>query len=273
MQLLSLDESKHRMLLILKEFDSFCRIHQLRYSLSEGTLLGAVRHKGFIPWDDDIDIVMPRSDYESFIKLWNDTYLYELIMAGKSRLWPFPFIRIADKETVVCQNESDSSFYTGGLWIDVFPIDNCPDDSELFRQFSRRISIYNKLYRIKTRDKWIRELSIYRNLLWLIAKFMLLPIPGEILRNKRDAEMRKYNCFNTSRAGFWAPISGRFRYFPSFFNDYSLLLFEDAYYRVISSYHEYLTLLYGDYLLLPPIEDRVPKHKYQAFLISNNDEE
>ena len=115
-----------RILRILLAVDDCCRAHQLRYYIWAGTMIGAVRHKGFIPWDDDIDIAMPRPDYERFIAHSREwlSKPFELVCAENDESYPLPFGKVQDASTTLI--ERLHLRYLGGIYIDVFPIDGVP---------------------------------------------------------------------------------------------------------------------------------------------------
>ena len=116
-----------RILEILKAVDSASREHGLRYYIVAGTLLGAVRHKGFIPWDDDLDIAMPRSDYDRLVAHCRE-YLpehFEMVCAENDDRYPLPFAKIQDSRTTLIERMHLK--YLGGVYIDVFPLDGAPD--------------------------------------------------------------------------------------------------------------------------------------------------
>lgn len=265
---LSLEESKALMVSMLQVFDSFCEEHKLRYSLSEGTLLGAIRHKGFIPWDDDLDVVMPRVDYELFLELWADTERYKLIRNEKGSTWSYPYARISDNSTSVQEEESAASFYSGGLWIDINPLDCCPSPMENdthFKEYVKHITRSYKLYRAKTRRKWLKNATILHNLMWVAIKALLIPIPSESLRRKMDRALRKFNGKATNWVGWYFAPTEEFIAFPDFFNQYLKVEFEGHLFSAVSSYDDFLRLEYGDYMQFPPVEQRVPSHKFNAF--------
>ena len=119
-------ELQQRILNILLEFDKVCARHGLRYCICGGTMIGAVRHKGFIPWDDDLDVSMPRPDYERLIahaKEWLPEPL-EFVCAENDPLYPLPFGKIQDASTTLIERRH--LYYLGGCYIDIFPFDAYP---------------------------------------------------------------------------------------------------------------------------------------------------
>ena len=113
---------------ILVFFDAFCRQHNLRYSLAYGSLLGAVRHKGFIPWDDDIDVIMPREDYELLIRLFDDkTNRFFLQSHYSEAHYYYPFAKIRKNGTVFREKFLEDKQINHGFYIDVFPADKVRD--------------------------------------------------------------------------------------------------------------------------------------------------
>ena len=122
MEYLSLDQVKQIELDILKYVDAVCKEYNLRYFLSFGTLIGAIRHKGFIPWDDDIDISMPREDYERFVEITkNANGKFVTLYPGKEG-YPYPFVKVVDKSTELAEKDV-MDIPDNGLWVDIFPVD------------------------------------------------------------------------------------------------------------------------------------------------------
>ena len=131
MREISFEESKSIMIDIVKDIDAFCRKEGIDYSLAEGSLIGAVRHHGIIPWDDDIDILMLRDNYERFCNLYNSEKYVLQKYDYKLNSWLL-CVKITDPRTII--RFKDSSEEPLGLWVIVFPIDNAPDDDkEVFK--------------------------------------------------------------------------------------------------------------------------------------------
>ena len=266
---MSLEESKQIMFEILCTFDKFCKNNGLMYSLSEGTLLGAVRHKGFIPWDDDIDIVMPRKDYELFIQQFRDAR-YKVIKAEKNSKFCFFMSRLTDTKTRLdfgAGSEGRASFYDGGVWIDINPLDYCPDDEANFKKYERRVRLCWKLYRMKTRTQWLKESSYARNFAWLFLKILLFPVLASWIRSYTFKTATQYNNEKSAKMGWWDPVSNRFWAFPaSYFDEFISIEFEGRLFPAISQFDKCLQMEYGNYMELPPIEQRIPTHDFDAYI-------
>ena len=271
MRELRIDEMKSVEAKILQRFDEYCKENDLKYSLAEGTLIGAARHKGFIPWDDDIDVIMPRSDFERFRTSFSDSR-YKIIQPGKDSIFPYFYIRLSDNETVVKFDGEYSNpkvnYYEGGLWIDILPIDNFPDSDEDLRKTERKLLTLFKMYRASKRRGWCKQHSIARNFAWLGAKTLSLPFSTEWMRKKLEKLMVSYNGKETRRKGFWTNYWHHPWIFPATaFQGVKELEFEGRMYPVIAGYDEYLRSEYGDYMKLPPEEKRIAQHNYKAYKV------
>ena len=127
---LTIEELKAVELNILKDVAKFCEKHDIKYFLCGGTLLGAIRHKGFIPWDDDIDIAMPREDYERFFKLYNSSNTrYHADSLENNPNWHMSFGRVGDTATVLYEHTLKEKYKEYHAFIDVFPVDGIPSCS------------------------------------------------------------------------------------------------------------------------------------------------
>lgn len=271
MEKLSLKEIQNISLEILKDVHSFCAGHNTTYFLAYGTLLGAIRHKGFIPWDDDVDIMMPRPDYEAFIKSYQSEKYHLFSQYEKDCL--LPFSRVYDDTSSYVETrrpwfkKSKHRTHTG-IWIDIFPVDVVAPDSGKEEERKRIITkAESRLlrYRISLEEfrlfkkkglKFIlgflfRKLFVltdYSSLKDIIAKYATI-IPYE----------ESTVCVDYSIISDYAP-------FPKeLMQTSSLANFEDAQFFIPVGYDKLLRGWYGDYMKLPPIEDRKPSQYYIDF--------
>lgn len=166
---LSDDEVKKLSVEILRKVSQFCEQHGICYSLAYGTLLGAVRHKGFIPWDDDIDIMMPRGEYEKFLECFNDEDgRYKVWSSSIDKNYPYPFAKIEDRKTVVNELGYDKL----GVAIDLFPIDMIPADGKEAEKLLKLSKCFWMSFMVKSM-KWSASRPLYKNIMMLMAKVVL----------------------------------------------------------------------------------------------------
>lgn len=249
---------------ILKNLDSFCKRNNIRYSLGEGTLIGAVRHKGFIPWDDDIDVIMLRDDFERFKAIYSDDR-FVLVYTHDGGLFPFFYMRLADTKTKVDFPNIDP-YFEDGVWIDILPIDNIPDSDKDLREKEKKLARLFRVYRAKTRKGWNRRTSFLKNLIYIFIKVITFPISTKWLRKRIEDVMKSDNNNQTTSKSFLTNYYHRPYRFPSeVFEGDVELEFEGENYPVISGYDEYLRCEYGDYMQLPPVEKRISHHGFKAY--------
>ncbi len=250
---------------ILEYFADFCEANNLRYFLAGGTLLGAVRHKGFIPWDDDIDIAMPRSDYEKLISM-RDKFDGRYIL----RYWRwekdvyYSFLKVEDTCTTKIEDVDSKFKYEGGLGIDIFPQDGLPDDLD---KQHRIIMGYHRLVAIRDYNRVFVNCKWKKYAVSFLNKVLFLVMPFEIIV-KRYTEKYPYD-----RSKYVRSFCGRYgekeTYLRELFGEGTTLLFEGRSYAAPLHYHEYLTQMYGDYMQLPPEEKRVSNHS-NVYIDLNN---
>ena len=242
---------------ILDTIVEICEKNNLRYVLVGGTLLGAVRHQGYIPWDDDLDIGMPRKDYEQFLKVTEnelkDNYMLDYYGTNKKYWIPFAKVRIKD---TIYQEELLRNYKTNhGIWIDIFPLDNAESENEngiIFRQ--RLISFFKKIALLKLQNY---TKSKIKNFIKYIVKYTIninaiVRIENYLMQlNKNDNS--KYFVNFGSQYGIKKQTHLKEKYFPA-----KELEFEGKKYKVPNDYDYVLTKIYGkNYMELPPIEKRV----------------
>lgn len=256
-----LNEAKRIMLRILQSVDKCCRENKINYSLDWGTLLGAVRHQGFIPWDDDIDLMMSRKDFNKFRCVYSDKN-YDMLTNDEPE-WGWNYIRICDKTTEVVFGPDTERIKRHGLWLSIFPIDSVPDDPHEWKCQQLQINFYHALCRLK-RSVWTKK-GMTKNILKACLRWLLSPISMCYLAKKEEKLLSKYSSKRTVMA-FQRDIDYHIR--PTKYMDaYVDLEFEDGHFMAIASYDNYLKDEFGDYMTPPPIEQRVPSHGYKAFYI------
>ena len=248
---------------ILIHFADFCEKNNIRYSLAYGTLLGAVRHKGFIPWDDDIDVIMPRADYERFKSIYHsERYPFSDITVNKNHLNAMG--KVYDSNTIFSSNGVIRSY---GLFIDVFVVDNFPTNVKerlrwqkwtrflMFLNFTKNSDLNSFL---RTRKRFLGKAKIVMH--------KLLPVPRTFIQKKISMLSQKYNDSPTGLVGITMSRDNPFDTYPSdFFEVYTDVDFEGHKFKAISQYDAWLKICYGDYMQLPPIEKRVGKHRITAY--------
>lgn len=267
MKVLNYDELKQLQLDILIKVDKFCKENNIRYSLDSGTLIGAIRHRGYIPWDDDIDIIMPRPDYERFVNNFNgyDRFLYVL---APDLNWNFyaPYANVCDNRTILLEGTNSHRGIEMGVKIDIFPIDGVPDREDLYLESLHKIQRLNLVLYYKRVDllKWKKSTARY-NLTMLRRKIRYILIPYKFLQ-KKIHKIATRVPFEKSR--FAANITFAQtvnRLDTNAFRKYISSDFECHRFSILEKYDEWLRKMYGDYMQLPPEEERVPHHGFTAY--------
>lgn len=260
---ISLEELKARQLEILTRIDKFCTEHNIQYSLAFGTLLGAIRHKGYIPWDDDIDIMMLRSEYNRFISLFYDDQLRVLTIENEPR-YILPFAKVVDNNSILI--EQTTMKLPLGINVDVFPVDNIPDDKSVRKEFYRNKKILNYLLDTKILT-YSSERSIWKNLLLGAAKFLIFFLNTSNLTKTISEYSQKYSGLMCNDVAVFAPTDNKKRWIVnrSIFKEYIRVTFEGQTFTCIKEWDNYLKATYGSYMRLPPIEQRVTHHSFKAY--------
>lgn len=241
---------------ILKEFISVCEKLGLQYYLMGGTMLGAVRHKGFIPWDDDIDVGMPRADYEIFLSKAQDMLPKNLFVQSfeTDSDYVANFAKIRRSDTTFVEIAWKKRKMNHGVYIDVFPLDYYPDDENGRKQFSKKNRIYaRRLFA----EYCLENITFKYNLISVLLK-IAYPSTGKVLK-KRDQLFKSVSPSDmiANYCGAW----GQKEIVPAeWYGEGVLLEFEGIQVRVPKEYDKWLTQVYGDYMQLPPEEKRIPRH-------------
>ena len=265
MERIDVDELKAIQLDILKAVHAFCLTNGIRYSLSSGTLIGAVRHKGFIPWDDDIDICLLREDYfkleNSFPPLLDGKY--EFMTLARNKRWDRPWGKIYDVRTMLMEDVR-CNIKGMGVGIDVFVMDDVPDDITRFAIWNKRRKVLVYLWYFKAM-KWKNNRSLLNNIVVVLAQLFLLPVSHRRLAEIIDRFIQKPNNKGFNHI-FESCDSLRALSYQSksVFDSYVELEFEGYLFSAMIGYDEFLRSIYGNYMKLPPKEHRVSHHTFSA---------
>lgn len=266
MKEISIDELRMIQLDIVQALHVFCNQNCIHYSLNYGTLIGAIRHNGFIPWDDDIDICMLRSDYEKLEKYFPDVYKgrYKFLTLKRDSKWNRPYAKMYDSNTL--EIEEIANNYKGiGVGVDIFPLDNVFGDIDQIKSFH-----FIRKFLIKTHIlkglKISNRRSMINNILLAVSKIILFPFSSRRLALMIDKYIQKFNNKSVDCVFSCSDSLGAKNHFPKrCFNSYLEVPFEDRYFKIMEGYDCYLNCIYDNYKKLPPEEKRVSHHRFKVW--------
>lgn len=262
---LNLDDVKHIEMEILDFIDKVCKEEGIAFFLDCGTLLGAVRHKGFIPWDDDIDLLILRKDYYRLLEAINSRNTkYRVFSMYDNYDYFYAFAKIIDTTTILIENGLPAIDGLG-VYVDIFPADYLPDSKIPRFFFQRTIFLYRVVADLALTDKVGGDKNgfLKRIAIKICKKYGWKRALLKIEKKCRRAAGKKTNTLANMLA---TSDPSRFA-LAEWFKDPVYLQFESGMYPVPSSYDEYLTVLYGDYMKLPPENKRSSNHSFVAFQV------
>ena len=265
---LTMDEIKHQLFLMLVKIDQICKTNNIQYSLSYGTMLGAVRHKGFIPWDDDLDILMTRDNYDRFLSLDKEKLMGFDLLTDKDPKYNLLFAKVLNPNIEIKCEHEDRYDKEQKLFIDIFPIDYLSDTEEEGIKIVKKsnfslcllIAAQWKHFYVNNRHKFLRQIP--RFIFFLMSRFVSSKKLIKKLNKNIKHEKKKYcYCIALNRA--------KIEIFPSeLYEEYIEIEFEGKMFSCIKNYDQCLKIIYGDYMKLPPENKRVYPHSYDAFFIN-----
>ena len=267
MRRLDIQEVKKIQLEILDVVAKFCDDNDIKYFLNAGTLLGAIRHKGYIPWDDDIDLGMLRPDYDKFIKLFNQNntrYKFDCYETNPECIFLCGKVVDTDENTFIYERNIKS-----GINIDIFVFDNVPDDEKIIRE----MFAYRTLCR-RNHDRRIHPVftvrpagGVLRRCCAYVLRTCMKIFPKDYFSKKFVAGIKRFSNVNTKCVGDFTGFHDAV-YDREVLESLTTAEFEGRFYKIPVRYDEFLRGLYGDYMQLPPVEEREAKHHIEAWTLS-----
>lgn len=268
---ISIAETQKVSLNILKVITKICDKLSLRYFLIYGTLIGAVRHQGYIPWDDDTDIMIPRPDYDKLLAYLalHESELRPLAVFNRQTCAQYPYMisRISDSRYhIVMENEKD---YGLGIFIDIYPYDGLGNSFQEALKYGLKGDRMSSFCYQATRNHYAVETTTsgLRKVLKL-PMFLVAKLIGENFFQNRLANLARKKGYDQSEyvgCVIWLSGGQKDIFKRSWFDDFSLVKFEDTEFRIPANYKEILEQVYGDYMKLPPKSERIGHHYYTVY--------
>ena len=257
---LSLSEIKMLELEILKHFKSFCNENKISFYLSNGTLLGAVKYGGFIPWDDDIDVFVPREDYDRLVKIYKDSDRFKLFSSDRDENFRFTFAKLCDVTTLKTEKNIDNGVDLG-VDIDIFPLDTCSDHI-----FKKTVQFKLKLFQngcILSKFLSSKGKPFHKRLIIDLCRLVGFKYFSDSLI---DVIKKEISLGSTYAGCLMWPVYGKAEIIPAdVFADAVDVTFEGESFPAPVGYDIYLRSLYGNYHQDPPKEAQKTHHSFEAF--------
>lgn len=259
------EENKKILIEMMQEIHDYCEKNNLRYSLAYGTLLGCIRHKGFIPWDDDIDIMMPRRDFDLFAANFNQaSNKLKLLCLNNSPEYNLLAAKVINTDTLLIEDvESPIEL---GVYVDVFITDYLPENERRRNRTLRKLKRLRREYVLKT-VKIRKGRAFCKNAVLFFAHIFLKPISTHSIISKMDRISREASPAETDKCGALASFAYEKKEImkSEWFNQYELGVFEERKFYIPVAYDKILTNLYGDYMTPPPKELQESHHVNKAY--------
>lgn len=269
----------HKVLLdVLLEFDRLCRANNIKYSLAYGSMLGAIRHKGFIPWDDDVDVIMDRENFDRFCKVCpkevGESYFFQ--SKETEKLYPYNICRMRKNSTAMIYKEWENAGIHLGIYIDIYPVDHKPDSSFAWKVQAAFIVLLTPIRIARNRTIYMnggakrlsKTVFILKNILYGICKIMPKRLCDRIEHywiTKYDKIPCKESRVLCEGACIVNPDYGNKPFATSYLDEYQDVDFEGHKLMCVKEAEGLLKHWYGDYMKLPPVEEQVMFHHPDIF--------
>lgn len=265
----SLEEMKSIELQILEKVHAFCAEQGIKYYLAYGTLIGAIRHHGFIPWDDDIDIWMKRIDYEKFIEKfpdWGKNHFLHLNCHKTTNGYNRVFAKVFDTRTIMVETDRNNKF-NEGLFIDIFPLDGLTQNYLLKIIHLRKLQLLKNILTIKI----LKSENVQNKLVRICCTFLKRMFSGFDINKIVQSYENQKKLYNVSDAEEYSLMTGGGTkgldkvILAQYFSGSQMIEFEKKEFFIPKGYDAILKTIYGDYMQLPPVEKQVPHHNMKVY--------
>lgn len=269
MRIIDVAEMKQRLIDMTVYLDKLCEDNGLTLYMSGGTLLGAVRHQGFIPWDDDIDMYLSRPDYDKLIEIFrqnSNNGKYKLLSHELDNNYLYTFSKLIDTDTLLIEAGGDAGTEMG-LFVDIFPVDGLGNDIKTAKKHMKKCNKYITLNLALLVKPWRKNVSFAKNFAIACLRVVAKAYGANKLHKKLYALVRSLPYESSDYVGEIIDEIGdkRIMLKSEMYQEYELMDFGNAKFKAPKNWDKWLTQFYGDYMQLPPEEKRVATHGYELY--------